>query len=111
VFDACPLPAVKLDQQRRIKTFNEAFQRWLELDRASILVSKLDHVMILRGPGLEEAWQALFRGAAQAVRFHATYASPGKVRAAHALALPLAADRDGKIAGALVLYETLAGQG
>jgi predicted DNA-binding ribbon-helix-helix protein len=110
VFDACPLPALILDSDRRIKEVNRAFQLWLNVDRDGTIEKKLDHIMILRGRGLEDAWKALFGGKGVRVQFNATYLSPGKVRAAQALAVPLATEQEGVVGGALVMYETLAGR-
>ncbi|MFW5680476.1 MAG: ribbon-helix-helix domain-containing protein [Pseudomonadota bacterium] len=110
VFDACPLPALILDSERKIKEVNRAFQLWLNVDRDGTVEKKLDHIMILRGRGLEDAWKALFAGKGPRVQFNATYLSPGKVRAAQALAVPLATEQEGVVGGALVMYETLAGR-
>ena len=110
VFDACPLPALILDTDRVIKEVNRAFALWLNVDRLGTIGKKLDHIMILRGRGLPEAWAQLFNGRGSRVQFNATYLSPGKVRASQALAVPLATESEGKVGGALVMYETLAGR-
>lgn len=107
VFDACPLPALMLDPSRAIIQLNQAFAFWLNLDRTATTGQKLDHIMILRGRGLPEGWLALFGGRASRIHFNATYLSPGKVRAAQAVAVPLVADADNPATGALVMFETL----
>ncbi|MEO1089985.1 MAG: ribbon-helix-helix domain-containing protein [Pseudomonadota bacterium] len=109
VFDACPLPALILDTERNIREINRAFALWLNLDRSKTLGNKLDHIMILRGRGLPGVWQQLYAGQVSRVHFNATYLSPGTVRAAQALAVPLATEQEGHVGGALVMYETLAG--
>ncbi len=107
VFDACPLPALILDDDRHIRQLNQAFAIWLNLDRTATTGQKLDHIMILRGRALSESWSALYAGRLSRMHFNATYLSPGKVRTAQAVAVPLAieAGRDG--GGALAMFETL----
>lgn len=107
VFDACPLPALILDQERALRQLNHAFAFWLNLDRAATLGQKLDHIMILRGRALSEAWRNLFEGRSSRVHFNATYLSPGKVRTAQAVAVPLAPQTGAEATGTLVMFETL----
>ncbi len=107
VFDACPLPALILDHDRQVRDLNQAFALWLNLDRKATLNHKLDHIMILRGRGLGDAWTALFNGRVPRIHFNATYLSPGKVRTAQAIAVPLALETDQEGGGTLVMFETL----
>jgi predicted DNA-binding ribbon-helix-helix protein len=110
VFDACPLPALILNESRALREINRAFALWLNLDRAATLGQKLDHIMILRGQSLPERWNALYGGRLSRVHFNATYLSPGKVRTSQAVAVPLAAADPETVSGALVMFETLAGR-
>ncbi|NBB71271.1 MAG: PAS domain-containing protein [Alphaproteobacteria bacterium] len=110
VFDACPLPALILDDSRGVREVNRAFALWLNLDRDATIGHKLDHLMILRGQSLPERWQALYDGRVSRVHFNATYISPGKVRTSQAVAVPLAAADPEKVNGTLVMFETLAGR-
>jgi predicted DNA-binding ribbon-helix-helix protein len=100
VFDACPLPAVILDEQRAVREFN----------RSATVGQKLDHIMILRGQSLPERWAALYEARTTRVHFNATYLSPGKVRTAQAIAVALKAAGQDAVNGALVMFETLAGR-
>lgn len=109
LFDACPLPAVMIDPEREIRELNRSFALWLNLDPAATKGRKLDHIMILRGRGLTEAWNGLFIGKLPRIQFNATYVSPGKVRTAQAIGVPLNGS-EGGVVGSVVLYETLAGR-
>jgi predicted DNA-binding ribbon-helix-helix protein len=114
VLEACPLPCVVLDRERKIKQLNRAFATWLNLDPGATLERQLDHVMLVRGPGLKEMWAGLADGRLPRGRFTATYVSPGKVRTAQALAVALGGNGepgpDAPLpAGHAVLFEVLPG--
>lgn len=110
VFDACPLPALILDQSRAIRELNQAFALWLNLDRMATITQRIDHIMILRGRGLAEGWDNLHRGRVPRLHFNATYLSPGKVRTAQAVVVPLAIETAEGQGGSLVMFETLVAQ-
>jgi predicted DNA-binding ribbon-helix-helix protein len=115
VLEACPLPCLVLDRERTIRQLNQAFATWLHLDPRATLGQKLDHVMLLRDPGLKEMWAGLADGRLPRGRFTATYISPGKVRTAQALAVALSGSGEPWSGGRLptghaVLFETLPGR-
>jgi len=112
VLDACPLPCLLLDEERTIRRLNKAFAAWLNVDERGVVGQRIDHIMILRGAGMQEMWRRIFHEPGADGRFNATYVSPGKVRTAQALAVGLAgadAASGGSRAG-LVIFETLAGR-
>ena len=104
VLEACPLPCLVLDAERRIRQLNRAFALWLNLDPRATVGHRLDNIMILRAPGIREMWQGLLEGRLGRGSFSATYVSPGKVRTSHAIAVGLSGN------GYVVLFETLAGR-
>ena len=95
VLDACPLPCLLLDQERTVRRLNQAFAGWLHVDQQGVLGQRLDNMMILRGPGMQELWRRVFADGTHKGRFNATYVSPGKVRTAQALAVGLASAAGG----------------
>jgi predicted DNA-binding ribbon-helix-helix protein len=111
VLDACPLPCLLLDHERTVRRVNQAFAAWLHVDAKGVIGQRLDNIMILRGPGMQDLWRRVFAEAAKG-RFNATYVSPGKVRTAHALAVGLSPGGIGSEAGnaCLTIFETLAGR-
>ena len=108
VLEACPLPALVLDAERRIRQLNRAFGQWLNLDPKATIGLKLDNIMILRAPGMREMWPNLQQGRLQRGVFNATYVSPGKVRTSQAVAVAI--NGNDNHAGFVVLFETLAGR-
>lgn len=109
VLEACPLPSLVLDADRRIRQLNRAFTQWLNLDPSATVRMRLDNIMILRGSGIREMWTNLQQGKLQRGVFNATYVSPGKVRTSQALAI--AVDGNGEYRGFVVMFETLAARG
>jgi predicted DNA-binding ribbon-helix-helix protein len=109
VLEACPLPSLVLDPERRIRQLNRAFVQWLNLDPKATLGLRLDNIMILRGNGMREMWVNLQQGRLQRAVFNATYVSPGKVRTSQAVAVALGGN--GGPGGFIVMFETLAGRG
>lgn len=109
VLEACPLPSLMLDAERRIRLLNRAFMLWLNLDPKATVGLRLDNIMILRGTGIREMWPNLQQGRLQRCTFNATYVSPGKVRTAQAVAVAVGGDGDNR--GFVVMFETLAARG
>ena len=113
VLDACPLPCLLLAEDRTIRRANQAFSGWLNVDERGVVGQRLDNIMILRGPGMQEMWRRVLVESPTSGRFNATYVSPGKVRSAQAHAIGLqavegAAANPGRTC--LVIFETLAGR-
>ncbi len=104
VLEACPLPCLVLDSERRIRQLNRAFLLWLNLDPKATCGQRIENIMILRAPGIREMWEGLLQGRLGRGSFSATYVSPGKVRTSHAIAVGLSG------AGYVVMFETLAGR-
>ncbi len=112
VLDACPLPCLLLNEDRTVKRVNQAFAGWLHVDGCGVLGQRLDNLMILRGPRMQELWQKVFAATPAKERFNATYVSPGRVRTAQSLAIGLSPEPPATAAHAcLVIFETLAGRG
>lgn len=106
IMEACPLPALFLDAERRIRAANPALAAWLNLDARAILGQRLDSVMLLQAPGLKEAWTALAGGIRPRLDLRAIYVSPGRVRTAQAVALALSAPAEGQAGGFVMLFTT-----
>lgn len=112
VLDECPLPCLLLNHDRTIRRANQAFSAWLNVDGRGVIDQRVDNIMILRGPSMQDLWRRSFAEPPGSGRFNATYVSPGKVRTAHALAVGLSASSGSSDArGCLVMFETLAGRG
>ena len=111
VLDACPLPCLLLNEDRTVRRVNQAFAGWLHVDGCGVLGQRLDNLMILRGPRMQELWQKVFAAAPTKERFNATYVSPGRVRTAQALAIGLSPEPGAAAHACLVIFETLAGRG
>lgn len=109
VLEACPLPSLVLDAERRIRQLNRAFVQWLNLDPKATVGLRLDNIMILRGAGIREMWANLQQGRLQRGSFNATYVSPGKVRTSQAVAVAIGGE--GEHRGFVVMFETLAARG
>jgi predicted DNA-binding ribbon-helix-helix protein len=110
VLENCPLPCLVLDGERTIRQLNRAFASWLNLDPRATIGTRLDNIMILRGPSLKELWLSLAEGRQARIGFNATYVSPGKVRTAQAIAVALSNGSGGETKrGCVVMFETLAG--
>jgi predicted DNA-binding ribbon-helix-helix protein len=106
IMEACPLPVLFLDTERRIRAVNPSLVAWLNLDARAILGQRLDSVMLLQAPSLKEAWMALAGGARSRLDLRAIYVSPGRVRTAQATALALSGPEEGQPGGFVMLFTT-----
>jgi len=111
MLEACPLPCLVLDAERKIKQMNRSFAFWLNIDPKATAGQRLDNIMILRGPGMKDMWSTLLDGRMARAGFNATYVSPGKVRTSQAIAVALSSPPgEANRRGCIVLFETLAGR-
>jgi predicted DNA-binding ribbon-helix-helix protein len=85
VLEACPLPSLILDAERGIRQLNRAFALWLNLDPRATLGKRLEHILVVRGAGLDAMWRGLLSGQLARGRIEAAYVSPTAVCSAQAV--------------------------